>query len=102
MKITLAETSRRTIRMLADFLHRKPSELQLGQNLRKKWKMTDKDLEVLEIWIEGPISASLPGFFQDVQADAHVDELQDEDTVSTISSLVDYIWANLPDSSKAE
>jgi hypothetical protein len=32
MKIDETETVRRTIRMLANFLHRKPAEIELGQD----------------------------------------------------------------------
>jgi hypothetical protein len=56
VKIDKIEAARRTILLMADFLHREPRQLSLEDNLRKKWFMTDKDLEVLEIWIEGPIS----------------------------------------------
>lgn len=102
MKIDLVETSDRTIAMMANFLHRQPAELQLADNLRKKWKMTAKDFEILEIWIEGPISASVRGYFQDVGADVSVAELQDEDVVSTIDTLVDLIWDNIPEENKTK
>jgi hypothetical protein len=63
--------------------------------------MTDKDFEVLEIWIEGPISPSMNGFFQDVQADVRVSDLQDPKVVSTVQSLAALIWKSIPASNKA-
>lgn len=101
MPIDRTDTAARTIRMLAHFLHRKPSAFTLADNLRQTWKMTDKDLEILEIWIEGPISASMKGFFQDVAADVKVQDLQDPQTVTTVRSLVTLIWKGIPADNKA-
>jgi len=82
--------------MMANFLHRKPKELSMSDDLRKDWNITDKDLEVLEIWIEGPISTSMKGFFQDVLADVRVTDLQDPKVVSTLKSLATLIWKCIP------
>jgi hypothetical protein len=57
--------------------------------------MTNKDLEVLELWIEGPISASNSGFFQDVAADVRTADLQKPGVV-TVKDLADLIWRNIP------
>jgi hypothetical protein len=102
MKIDRIETGRRTIRMMANFLHRPISSIEMAQDLRKDWDMTEGDFEVLEIWIEGPISQSLPGFFQDVGADVHRADLKDPDTVSTIGTLSDLIWTSIPEANQQE
>lgn len=81
--------------MLAHFLHRAPREIRLKDRLRSDWLLTAKDLEVLEIWIEGPISASVPGFFQDVNADVRASDLQ-KPSVVTVKDLSALIWNNLP------
>ena len=82
--------------MVAHFVHRDAKEILMNQDLRKDLFLTDKDLEVLEIWIEGPISASVKGVFQDVQTDVSVLELQDPETISTVATLADYIWKKTP------
>lgn len=81
--------------MLAHFLHRAPREIQLKDRLRSDWLLTAKDLEVLEIWIEGPISASVPGFFQDVNVDVRTSDLR-KASVVTVKDLASLIWNNLP------
>lgn len=101
MKITRAQTSARTIKMLANFMHRKPAELHLADNLRTKWKLTPDDFEILELWIEQPISPSLPGYFQDVGADVTVADLQNAQKVPTIGTLVVLIWDSIPAANKA-
>jgi hypothetical protein len=100
MQIDRIDTSERTVKMMAHFLHRKPEDFALDDNLRQKWKMTDKDLEILEIWIEGPISPSMKGFFQDVAADVRVTDLQDPKTVSTLKTLISLIWKCIPSDNK--
>lgn len=72
----------------------------MADNLRTKWKLRPKDFEVLEIWIEGPISASVKGFFQDAQTDVSVSELQNAKVVSTIESLAKLIWKKTPAANK--
>src|ERR1035441_2441188 len=86
MKIDKVETGRRTILMMANFLHREPKEITMTDDLRQDWNMTDKDFEILEIWIEGPISTTVQGYFQDVQTDVRVSALQDPKVVSTVQS----------------
>lgn len=86
--------------MMAHFLHRNPAELSMADNLRAKWRMRPKDFEVLEIWIEGPISASVKGFFQDAQTDVSVSELQNAKVVSTVESLARLIWNKTPMTNK--
>ena len=103
MPIDITETSRRTILMVAEFVHRLPSQVDLSDDLRKKWKIQDGDFPVLRMWIEGPIAPPnppSPGYFQDVAARVSLADLQDPDTVNTVSSLVDVIWAGIPDSNK--
>jgi hypothetical protein len=95
MTIDKSECTSRTLQMMADFLHREPAEILLKDRLRSDWSLNDKDLEVLEIWIEGPISASNPGFFQDVAADVRTADLQ-KDSVVTIKDLAALIWKNIP------
>jgi hypothetical protein len=86
--------------MMANFLHRKPNDINMSDNLRDDWKMSDKDFEILEIWIEGPISTSVKGFFQDVQTDVRVSDLQDPKTISTVESLAKLIWKCTPAENK--
>ncbi len=95
MKIDKSECVSRTLQMLAHFLHRQPKEISLKDRLRSDWSLTNKDLEVLEIWIEGPISASNPGFFQDVNADVRTAALQKSSLV-TVKDLSGLIWNNIP------
>jgi hypothetical protein len=101
MKINKVETGSRTIVMLANFFHRKDDEIKMSDDLRQDWNMTDKDFEVLEIWIEGPITGAIKGYFQDVQADVRVSDLQDPKTVSTVQSLATLIWRCIPEANKA-
>ena len=101
MKITRIETGRRTVLMMAHFLHRDPREIDMAQNLRNDWRMTDRDFEVLELWIEGPISPSVPGFFQDAATDVRVADLQNRRVVATIESLARLIWKSTPASNRA-
>ena len=101
MKIDKAECTLRTLQMVAHFLHRAPGEIKLKDRLRSDWSMTNKDLEVLEIWIEGPISASVPGFFQDVAADVRTADLQ-KPTVVTVKDLSALIWRNIPASHRSK
>ena len=82
--------------MMAHFLHQSPKKISLSDHLRQDWKMTDKDLEILEIWIEGPISPSVTGFFQEVQTDVRVQDLQNPRIVSTVESLARLIWKSTP------
>lgn len=103
MQIDITEASRRTLIMMAEFLHRLPSQVDLEDNLRKKWQMQDGDFPLLHIWIEGPITPPNPptaGYFEDVAARVKLADLQDPQTVSTISSLVKVIWAGIPDENK--
>ena len=72
----------------------------MSDDLRQDWRMADNDFEVLEIWIEGPISPSVDGFFQDVQADVRVNDLQDPQIVGTVQSLATLIWNNIPAANK--
>lgn len=95
MKIDRVETGMRTLLMLGDFLHRDPAEINMTDDLRDRWHLTDRKFQVLELWIEGPIN-TLPGFFQDVQADVRVSDLQNPKTVSTVESLAELIWNNIP------
>lgn len=85
--------------MLANFLHCRPAEMKPNQDLRKDWKMTDTDLEVLEIWIEGPISRSMPGFFQDAMADVSPADLLNP-ALKTVKDLDSLIWDHVPPANK--
>jgi hypothetical protein len=100
MKINEVEAASRTILMMANFLHRDPSDIDLEDDLRTDWDMTERDFPILETWIEGPISRSIPGYFQDVLADVHELDLVNPQVVSTIDSLFDLIWANIPPANK--
>jgi hypothetical protein len=100
MKIDRSENTRRTIAMMANFLHQDPANIQLDQNLRKFWKMTDGDFDMLEGWIERPISRSLNGYFQDVMADVSLPDLRNP-KLNTIDDLEDLIWRRIPKENKS-
>ena len=53
MKIDRVETGMRTLLMLGDFLHRDPAEINMTDDLRDRWHLTDRKFQVLELWIEG-------------------------------------------------
>lgn len=84
--------------MLADFLNEPPRAFRTSQKLKKDWDMTDDDLEVLERWIEGPISISkaVPGFFQDVGAQVTPADLKDAKKAGTVGLLSELIWQGIP------
>ena len=101
VKIDRIENASRTILMVADFLHREPTAINPDDKLREDWNMTNDDLEVLELWIEGPISRTVEGFFQDVAADVSVADLQNPKIVKTVSNLATLIWKSIPAANKA-
>ena len=76
--------------------------MQLSDDLRGDWNLTDKDFEVLELWIEGPISKSKKGFFQDANTDVRVSDLQNPKVVDTVESLAELIWKRTPDENKTD
>ena len=94
VKIDREQLGDRTVSMMADFLHRDPVSIDLKENMRKDWNMTDRDFEILETWIEGPIDG-FPGFFQDVEADVTRKELLDPE-LKTGEQLAKLIWNRIP------
>jgi hypothetical protein len=88
--------------MLADFAHCEPREVTLANDLRKDLRFTDKDLEVLEVWIEGPISKARRGYFQVFDTDVRVSDLVDPKKVKTVKSLLNLIWKSTPVENRVE
>jgi len=96
MQIDRPEASYRTIMMMADFVHTKPSQVKLADDVRKDLGLGNPDLQVLQKWIMGPIRPGVPGYFQDVVAQVTVGDLLNPKTVTDVDSLVDLIWSGIP------
>lgn len=90
------ELGQRTIKMLAHFLNLRVSEIKMKSRLRKDLGFNDADLEILEQWIEGPISRTVPGFFQDVGTDVRTSSLTDFKASATVMDLAELIWNDTP------
>lgn len=82
--------------MLAHFLNRRAGEIKMKLRLRKDLDFNDADLEILEQWIEGPISRTMPGFFQDVGTDVRGSRLIALNGTATVLDLAQLIWEGTP------
>lgn len=100
MKIDETDSGVRTLEMLRDYMFlAKNAKIGLKDELRKTLGFEDKDLMLLETWIEGPIGTTAPGYFHDVGADVSRADLLNP-KLKTVGDLMDLIWDHIPEEHK--